>query len=59
MFHLIFTITMINSIFEAFQYPFFIYALIIIVLLSIVFPLYGNIVILRKEANVAHAFAHI
>jgi len=59
MFHLIFTTTMINSIIDALQYPFFIRSLLVIILLSIIFPLYWNIVLLRKEANIAHTFANM
>lgn len=50
---------MIDSIIEALQYPFFIRSLVIVILLGLIFPLYGNIVVIRKEANIAHAFAHM
>lgn len=50
---------MIDSIFIAIQQPFFLRSLIIVCLLAIVFPLYGNIVVVRQEANIAHTFAHL
>lgn len=50
---------MIETMITAFQQPFFIRSLIVVVLLAMAFPLYGNIVVLRKEANIAHTFAHI
>lgn len=48
-----------DSIFAALKQPFFLRSLLVIILLAIVFPLYGNIVVVRKEANIAHTFAHL
>lgn len=62
MFHLIPIImidSLISSFVQALQQSFFVYALIVVVLLSVLFPLYGNIVVVRKESNIAHAFAHM
>ena len=47
------------SIFEALWQPFFVRSLIVVALLAVVFPLYGNLVVIRKEANISHSFAHI
>lgn len=48
-----------DSILTALQQPFFVRSMIVVVLLSFIFPLYGNIVVIRKESNIAHTFAHI
>ena len=48
-----------DSIFLALEQPFFLRSLLIVFLLAIVFPLYGNLVVVRQEANIAHTFAHI
>jgi zinc transport system permease protein len=50
---------MIDSFLLAIQQPFFLRSLIVVTLLSMVFPLYGNIVVVRQEANIAHTYAHI
>jgi ABC-type Mn2+/Zn2+ transport system permease subunit len=50
---------MIDSIITALQQPFFIRSLLMVILLASIFPLYGNIVVIRQEANIAHTFAHI
>lgn len=50
---------MIDSILTALQQPFFIRSLVMVILLASIFPLYGNIVVIRQEANIAHTFAHI
>jgi len=50
---------MIDSIFNALQQPFFLRSLCVVSILACVFPLYGNIVVVRQEANIAHTFAHI
>jgi|GEM_PF-1850696 len=52
-------IVMIDSFFLAVEQTFFLRSLLVVVLLAIVFPLYGNIVVVRQEANIAHTFAHI
>lgn len=50
---------MIDSIFTAVQHPFFLRSLLAVGVLTIIFPLYGNIVLVRQEANIAHTFAHL
>ena len=50
---------MIDSIISALSYSFFLRSLAIVTILSLVFPLYGNIVVIRQEANIAHTFSHI
>jgi ABC-type Mn2+/Zn2+ transport system permease subunit len=50
---------MIDSFILAIQQPFFNRSILIVVLLASVFPLYGNLIIVRQEANIAHTFAHI
>jgi len=50
---------MLDSIMTALAQPFFLRSLLVVTLLSTVFPLYGNIVVVREEANIAHTFAHI
>ena len=50
---------MIDSFILALQQPFFLRSLFVVVLLAIVFPLYGNIVVIREEANIAHTYAHV
>lgn len=52
-------IHMMDSIFFALEQPFFLRSLLIVIVLAIVFPLYGNLVVVRQEANIAHTFAHI
>lgn len=49
---------MIDSILTAIQHPFFLRSLLVIIILSVIFPLYWNIVVIRQEANIAHTFAH-
>ena len=48
-----------DSFLVAWQQPFFIRSLIVLVMLSLVFPLYGTLVTIRKQANIAHTFAHM
>ena len=50
---------MIDSILSALSQPFFIRSLVVVALLAVVFPVYGNLVVVRQEANIAHTFAHI
>jgi len=50
---------MIDSFLTALSQWFFLRSLLVVILLAVVFPLYGNIVIVRQEANIAHTFAHI
>jgi len=50
---------MIDSFILALQQPFFLRSLFVVVLRAIVFPLYGNIVVIREEANIAHTYAHV
>jgi ABC-type Mn2+/Zn2+ transport system permease subunit len=50
---------MIDSFFNALGHAFFVRSLIVVVLLAVIFPLYGNIVVVRQEANIAHTFAHM
>jgi len=50
---------MIDSFIFAIQQPFFVRSLCVIVMLALVFPLYGNIVVVRQEANIAHTYAHM
>ena len=50
---------MIDSFILAIQQPFFVRSIFLVVLLASVFPLYGNLVVVRQEANIAHTFAHI
>jgi zinc transport system permease protein len=52
-------IPMIDSFLYAIQHPFFIRSVIIVALIACIFPLYGNLILMRKEANIAHTFAHI
>ena len=51
--------SMIDSILTAIQQPFFLRSLGVVILLAFIFPLYGNIIIVRQEANIAHTFAYI
>jgi ABC-type Mn2+/Zn2+ transport system permease subunit len=50
---------MIDSFILAIEQPFFLRSLLMVTLLAIIFPLYGNIVVVRQEANIAHTYAHI
>ena len=50
---------MIDSITTAIQQPFFLRSLLVLLILASTFPLYGNIVVVREEANIAHTFAHV
>jgi len=43
----------------ALEQPFFLRSLAVVSLLAVIFPLYGNIVVVRQEANIAHTYAHI
>lgn len=57
--YMLIPIVMIASIMEPLSHPFFIRSLLVVILLAGVFPLYGNLVLVRQEANIAHTFAHI
>lgn len=48
-----------TSIRELLQQPFVIRSLIVVLAVSLVFPLYGNMVLIRRQANIAHTFAHM
>ena len=48
-----------DSFLLALEQGFFVRSLIVVVLLSLIFPLYGNIVLVRQEANIAHSYAHL
>jgi len=50
---------MIDSFLAALEQPFFIRSMLVVMLLAIVFPVYGNIVVVREEANIAHTYAHL
>jgi len=50
---------MIDSFLLAIEQEFFLRSLLVVALLAMVFPLYGNIVVVRHEANIAHTFAHM
>ena len=51
--------TMIDSFLLALEQWFFLRSLLVVLLLALVFPLYGNLVVVRKEANIAHTFSHM
>ena len=48
----------ITSINMLLSFDFFVYALVAGVALAIVFALFGTFVVMRKEANIAHAISH-